>query len=414
MVGLVNIPNETSNQVLYAGFEDVPGVAATPDFRLKGDFAASEEAALDRAPEVTGGYDRFATPRQGPSTFAGTYGENLTYETLPQLMRAGLRSGAAGVQVGGAAAYQYTKAPRFDRDDVESMTVQHYVPGLGMQAKGVRFNEWTIAIDADDAAGAWKFSSSLFLRGLDELPGAVEGTSTASTATTLTVPSSGWTANQYVGAFIFLNPGTHDGQVREISANTATVTGSSTITVSEPFSPVPAATVPFRIEGLFPAGVPNPMNETIDAPGTKLFLDPVGSLGTNQVMDRLISANVTVGLNLAPKRFLEHNRNEISARVGKGDRVVSGRARLEHDRRDEWLQWRRRTERALRLEQIGSEIATGTNKRARIDLPRVLWDSVSPDTRQSNLTATYAFLAFLPASAPIITVDTINGLATLP
>lgn len=406
----VNIPNETSNQATYAGFETIPGQNVEPTFRLPGTFAASESASLSRKEETTGGYDRFVTPQKGPSTFAGNYGEDLTFETLPQMMRAGLRAGSQGVQVGAAAAYQYTKAPMFDRDDIESMTVQYNVPGLGMEARGVRFNEWTISQDTDGADGSWMFSSNLWMRGYDELPGAFEGVASGVTASTLTMIGAAWTPDEHMGAFLFLDFGTHDGQVREIVSNTA-----DTLTVAPDFSPVPAATVPFRIEGQFPVGIPTTAgNEKIDSAGTKIFLDPVGSLGTDPVMDRLISWNVTTALNLSAKRYAEHMRNEFSARVGKGARVISGQVRLEFDRRDEWLQWKRRQKLAIRFEQTGSELDTGVSKRARIDLPVVLWDTVSPDTRESNLTATFAFLAYLPADAPIVTVDTINGLAQLP
>lgn len=409
MAGSRYIPNETSNRVLYAGFENPAGTDTTPDFRLTGEFAASESSALNRDPEVTGGYDRMATPKKTPSTFSGTYAEKLTYETFPQLLRAGVRAGDAGVLVPSTAAvYEYDKAPTFDRDDIEAMTVDYYVPGLGMRAKGVRFNEFTVGMDSDGADGAWNFSSNLFLRGVGELPGAFEGVATAADANSLTMTGAGWTVDEHAGGFVFLNPGTHDGQVREIVSNTATV-----LTVAPAFDPVPAATVPFRIEGQFPVGIPIPDNETIDAPGTRIYLDPVGALGTNQIRNRLISWNVTVAHGLSPKRFAEHGRDEISDRVGKGDRLVSGQVRLEFDRRDEWLQWRKLQELAIRFEQDGSEIEAGQRKRARIDLARVLWDTVTPDTRQSNLTATFAFLAYLPTSDPIVRFVTRNGLPTL-
>jgi hypothetical protein len=417
-----NIENEVSQSVLYAGTETTPGAAVTPTFALTGTYESSEDSSLNRQEETTGGYDRYVTPKKSPSTFAGTYGQPLTYRDMAILPRYIIRSGGTGTLVGGSTgAYNYNRSPLFNRYDADSMTVHHGVSGLGLQDTGVRFSEFTVTMDADDEAGAWQWSSNLFLSGRDELPGAFTATTTATTATTLTVTAAGRTVDQYAGAYVFLNPGTHDGQVREIIGNTATdaTTGSFTITVAPAFAPVPAAATPIRIEAEFVANITLPFAETIDSYGTRVYVDPVGSIGTNDIAGaRVISANVTYSHGLNPKRFLGNSLSQVSSRVGKNSRVVSGQVRLEFDRRDEWLQLRNKTERAIRFEQTGSVIDSGVTHRARIDLPRVVWDTVSPDTRESNNTATFSFIAYKPVGAqagqPIITVDVINPLATLP
>lgn len=410
----IYIPNETSNRIVLAGVETIPGVAVTPDFRLLGEFTASKSAALSRTPEATGGYDRLATPKRGAVSFSGSYSEAPTYVSLAQLLRVSLRGGDTGTLVSGSTgAYQYTKSPSFDTDDVETMTVQENVPGLGFQATGVRFSDFNISMDADDTGGAWQYSAGqVRMRSYDDLPGAFEGVVTSATATTVTMTGAAFVVDDWVGAYYFANPGSHIGAVRQIESNTA-----DTLTFSTPFEPdeIPEAGDTFRIEAMFPAGLPIPNDEAIASYGTKVFLDPVGEIGTTNVAPhRVISANITVSQTLTDKRFLGNGMDEVSSRVGKGAREVTGQIRLEFDRRDELLQWKNLDEFSLRFEQEGDEIDSGIHNRVRIDVPRAVWDDYTRDTRAENLTVTMGWVAYLPPSGNIVTFDVINDQPVLP
>jgi hypothetical protein len=411
-MAVVNIPNEVANQIILYGIETVPGTPVTPDARLLGTIETSENAPLSRQEESTGGYDRLITPKRGPSTFSGTYSESLTFESLPQLMRLGLKGGGATGAGNATDGYTYTQEPTFNVDDIDSATFQYNVPGLGFQTTGATFNEWTIAIDAENQEGAWQFSSNLFLRSRSRLPGSFDGTVASATGTTVTVTGAGWTANQFQGAYLFMDSASPIGPVRQIASNT-----TDTLTVSAPFDPVPTAGTPFHIAGLFAAGVPLPEYEAIETYGTKVYLDQPEAIGTTDIAPtRLISANITHQINRTGKRFVGNGRNELSARTGRGARVVSGQLRVEFDRPYELQRLEALDDLALRFEQVGSVLdeGTGARKRARIDIPRVVLDTVAQDTRENNITATFAFVAYLSSTDPIISVETVNRLATLP
>ncbi|MDQ3541807.1 MAG: hypothetical protein M3440_14095, partial [Chloroflexota bacterium] len=267
------IPNEVSQVQVVAGFEAERGVAVVPDFRLLGEFSASKSQALNRKEETTGGYVRMVTPRKELPSYAGTYGEDLNFETFPQLLRAAIKGGDTGTLVtGSTAVYDYSKSPSKQVDDIETMTVQYGPPGIGLQSRGVTFNEFTVAIDTDDTDGVWKWSGPLYLRSQEDLPGGFDGVSTAGTVTTVTMLGAGWTVNAYAGAYLVMRFGSGVGDVRQIVSNTA-----DTLTVSTAFATAPAAGTVFRIEGQFPAGIAIPDYEAIPSYGTRVFLDPLGT-----------------------------------------------------------------------------------------------------------------------------------------
>lgn len=119
-----------------------------------------------------------------------------------------------------------------------------------------------------------------------------------------------------------------------------------------------------------------------------LFLDPSSTpLGTTQVTDRIISTNVTLAINRTGKRFLE-NRDEISARTGCGDLLVTGQIRFEGDRRKEWRQWEQ-------LKEFGIRMESGFPRRARVDVRRTVWDEPADDTRENSLTNTVSWVGYL-------------------
>ena len=410
MVAVRSIPNEVANQVIYAGTETVPGTAAAATYRWTGTLAVSKSQPLNRTEETTGGVDRLVTPRRQRATLSGTYAEPLTFESLPMLMQYGLRSGKTGVSDGNTTpGYTYDKSPASIEDDIATATLRHNVPGLGFLSTGVRFNEWTIGIS--DTEDTWQFSSNLFLRKHQALTGSFEGVATGGSTTTIVMSTAGWTVDQWEGAYVFLDYGTHVGPIRQVDSNTA-----DTLTLTTALDTAVASGDTFRIEALFPSGIAIPRYEAIPYAGTKLYLDPTGSIGTTQVLGRFISGNVTVQHNLAAKVFAENAADEVSDRTGRGGRFVSGSIRLEFDRRDEMDELENMDELAIRIEQEGSVIdsSAGTHKLARLDINRALWDTASRDTRDNNLTATFGFVAYLDDTDPILNVVAKNTLATLP
>jgi len=406
----VNVNNEQALSVVLFGTETIPGQAVTPTGRLFGEFVSTKNRALRRREEATGLYDRFVSPSREQATYAGTYGEDLTYESFPALLRYAVKSGGTGSLVGGStAAYQYVKSPSGSVDDIDSMTVQYGVDGLGFQSTGVRFNEFTVAADSTDGDDVWKWSSNLFLRDKVRLPGGFDGVLTAATATSLTMTGAAWVVDDWEGGWVTLDTGSHTGQVRRIASNTA-----DTLTLEGPaLSPVPVAGDTFHIAAQFPV-VATPDIETIQLEGTKLFLDRynavTSAIGTTDVSERLLSFNVTQTLNLAAKRRLPG----IIGRVGRGARWITGTIRFEFDHWDEYRGWEEDEEISIRIEQEGSEVEPGVNRLARIDVERAAWDAPSPDTDNNNMTMSLSFVAALPEAEPIATFTAVNGEATLP
>jgi len=416
-MAVTHIPNEAALQTVLIGTETRPGVAVTPTARLQGEFSATPgSGAIRRSVDATGGYDRTATLRRAQADPDGSYAEDLTYESFPTLMRYGVKGGGTGVSDANATpGYTYAKSPSFSTDDIDTATIMSGVPGLGWRSTGVRWDEFNIVADSTDADDTWKFSATPFMRDVVRLPGSIDAVATAATATTITWGTGTYTANQLAGAYITLNPESHTGQVRQILSNTATATGSTTLTVSTAFDPVPAATVPFHVAGQFPV-IANPDYESITLEGTKLFLDlynaGASTLGTTDVSERILAFNISNTLNLARKRRLPG----IVGRTGRGAREISGTIRFEFDRWDEYRQWEEDDEISIRIEKEGSLIDTGAGSRklARIDVERAAWDAFTPDTDNNNITMSLSFVALLPDNDPIATFTAKNTLVTLP
>lgn len=409
MPGGTHIHNEIGLRRTLAGTEAIAGVAVAPDYRWRGDLAISKNAPLIRTPERTGGWDGLIVPVREPPTFDGTYSERLTYQSLAQHNQYAIKAGATGATEG--SGYLYSASPSISDDDIATATLQYGVDGQVWRSTGVRHNEYNIAIDTESSEDVWMLQSQLFVREKTQVVGD-EGTSTAGSATTLTDSSKSWTINQWAGAWVFLDFGTGSGQVRQVTSNTSTI-----ITFYGPaLSPAPGSGVVYRIEGLFQAGVAFSAGDAIRASGTKLYIDfDPTDIGTNWIEDRFISFNLTVANALATKRFMEHT-DGFSARTGRGSRIISGQVRLEFDRRDEYEQYENMTEVALRVQQTGPALSStpGDNMMATIDVPRAVWDVVDMNERENNITATFGFVAYLPASDPILTIDVVNDLATLP
>lgn len=405
----VFVPNSTSRRIILAGTEAVRGTAATRDYRWRGEIEINRERAVNRAPEATGTRDRLLTPNLGLPSFSGTYTEQLTYQSLGQHARYWIESGdpAVGDSAVGTEAFTREFVPG---DTLDSATLEYGFPGLGFLSAGVIHNEGTISLDFDDQDGVWKFSSTLLPQSKIALPGTDTGTASSATGTTLVDSTKSWTIDAYIGAWVTITGGTGYGQQRQVTDNDAT-----TLTVGVAWDITPDATSTYRLEGLFTAGIAQPDEVKIQTPGTKVYIDPAdGTIGSTQVLNRMISANLTVENALAPKWFLE-NEDNPSAKMDEGDRFISGQLQMEFDRRDEYEQLQNLDEVALRIEKSGPTIdaTEGSTYLARLDVARALWTDFTPGTRQNNITATFAFDAYVPASADILTVTTITPQATL-
>lgn len=404
------IGNEVGNKAAYAATETTTGTPAPATHQWLGTLDITKTQDLVTTREATGGYHGQANPQLGLPTFAGTYAESLTFESLPIHMQYAIKEGAVGVGDGNTVeGYEYAKSPSFNLDDVDSATVYYGIDGHAWRSTGVRHNEITLNIDVDDADGVWKLNSNLTVGSKSEIT-SFEGVATAGTTTSVTMTGAAWTVDQYAGQFVFLDFGSHIGDVRLIDSNTA-----DTLTFDEAVSVAPAVGTPFRVEGNLPA-IAVPEWEKIPTYGTEVFIDEVGSMGDTLITDRIINVSLSVNTNRTTKRFLDNPSDEVSKRSGRGEQMITGSIRVELDRRDEFVAWQNLQERAIRVSQVGSVIdgTAGTTKQAYIELPRVAFGTPTEDARENNMTLTVPFTAYLPAGDPILTVGAVNTLATLP
>lgn len=274
----------------------------------------------------------------------------------------------------------------------------------------------TITFTGDLAATALPLvtANGAALSGGSAPAAAVTETTPGDSEGTIVMTGAGWSVDEYEGAFVFIDYGTHIGPVRQIISNT-----SDTLTITGPrLDAAVSASDVFYISGMFPV-VPNADYETITMEGLEVYMDaydPMAStVGTTLISDRVVSFNVTQTLNLARKR----RASGVIARVGRGAREISGVVRLELDRPDEVNNWLAGDHVSLRFQKKGSVIdatatPTPTTKLFRIDLECVEIDDFTPDADNNNRTASFAFVALLPDSEPIATFDSITTLPMLP
>lgn len=406
------VPNSVSRKIILAGTEARRGAGAVPTYRWRGELEIAKTRDLVRAEESTGTRDPFVSPQHGIPDLSGNYSESLTYESLSHHMRYGLISGDPAVpDANTVIAYTRDHAAG---DVLDSVALEHGFPGLGWESVGVLHNEWTLTWDFDDSDGVWKFSSTLLPGSKDALPGTFTGLATGgvvgSEDTTLQSTGAAWTVDEYAGAWVTIYGGTGYGQQRQVVSNTA-----DTLTVSAVWDVNPDATTLFRVEGLFEAGIPNASGEKISTPGTRVFVDALGlPIGSTQILERMVSGNISVNNQLAPKWFAENEENP-SDKIDEGYRIVTGQLTMEFDRRDEYEQMMALDEVAIRFEKDGPVIdeTAGTRYQAQVDVVRAAWENMSMQTRQNNITATFGFLAYLPMSNPILNVRTVTPLAQL-
>lgn len=406
---VTHINNETANKVALYGTETIPGQAVPVTARLNGVFdATGARGAVRRREEATGGYDRLRKASRERGAPSGTYGSDLTFEELAALLRYSVAGGASGTQVA-PGAYRHRKVPNFAVDDIETMTVVTGIEGKAYRSTGVRMNEFTITADATDADNVWKFSSNLFLRDKERLPGHFTGVATDGTTTTITVEGASWTPDEWEGAFVTVDYGTHIGEVRMIASNTATA-----LTLEQALTaPVEAGTA-FHIAAPLPV-VADTEGEPIPLEGTRLLIgryneaDPFGDL--HDVSERMLAFNITQELNLAAKNRFPG----IIGRTGRGARWISGTIRLEDDMWDEDEAWENDERISLVLEQTGPEIGdSGEDYTARIEVAKAIFSTITPDEDTNNMTKSVAFLAELPLAGEIAAFEVVNGISVLP
>lgn len=165
----------------------------------------------------------------------------------------------------------------------------------------------------------------------------------------------------------------------------------------------------------YTAAIPDRDTEVILARGTKLFIDDA-TLGTTQVLGKLISFSVTGNNAIHFKAFAENEAGFAANKVGRQARTVDAQFVMEFDSDAEFAKYRSTSpsKRYVRLEREGSTIHTTVKKRARLNMIGY-WSAISWGDREGNIIATFGLSCFYDTTAgyafsPVI----VNALATLP
>jgi len=170
-----------------------------------------------------------------------------------------------------------------------------------------------------------------------------------------------------------------------------------------------------HVGGGFTGAISDRDREFVKAAGTKLFIDDdPGDVGTTQVTAKFISFSLTWNNAIAPKRFME-DETQVSARVGRGARQITGQVRLEFTDDTEKALYRAGTARAIRILREGSIIHDAVPKSIAIDIPSAYWLTPSDDPRENNMTLTFGFRAYTTADVGYpATITVVNDLSALP
>lgn len=155
--------------------------------------------------------------------------------------------------------------------------------------------------------------------------------------------------------------------------------------------------------------------EVIKAPTTKLFIDSA-TIGTTQVLAKLISTSVSGNNNVHFKAFAEDETAFAANKVGRGQRTFDAQITMEFDNDTEFANFRAAagTQRFVRLETEGSVIHTSVKKRARIDM-NGYWSSLGWSNREGNIIATFGLAGFYNATSGYdLKLEVVNALSTLP
>lgn len=412
-MAVTNVTNEVASKVALFGTELTPGVAVTPTGKLEGTWEASRSRALVREEKATGSYDRMTTIKREAETYSGSYTETPSFESMPSLLRYGVAGGDnPTADANDEIAYTRVQTPSSNTDNVDTMTIVSGVEGLPFQATGVRWDEWTLSWSATGSESAWQFSANPRMSKFGRLPGSFTGVATAGTTTSITMTGAGMTIDEWVGSYIYLDYGSHIGEVRLVTDNTA-----DTISWDGALGSAPTTGTVFHVVPQLPIVSPVE-HEIIDGDTVDVYVDlwkPDGTaIGSTLVSERIVEFSVTQSLNTAQKR----RAAGIIGRVGRGARWYTGNVRFEFDRWDEYKEWDEDDFVSLRFEKKGSIIdpTAGTTKLLRIDLEKVAWDVFTEDSEEHNMTATLSYVAANPIGSPnpIFRATTVNTLATLP
>lgn len=385
------IPNEEQLAKIAIGAETILGTKGTIDHKLYGKMAVNKQRPLADRDEFAGTWFGDYTPVYGAVVIDGTYEQPLTYEDGPNLGRYCIVSPPAPTDDGNTVhGYTYALKPSpTARMDIDYFSAELGVPGMPWELLGAHFPSVTISGDIDDSEAAWKWSSPV-LAFSKEMIAATTGVATGGSTTTIVKSGAGWTTNQFAGAWARLTGGTagNIGQVREVLSNNAT-----TLTLNGDLPGAVANTDTFEISGVFTPSIPDRTRNTIDAPGTIVYVD-TGTIGTTP-REGTISFAVTFARNSYGKRFLK-DRNGFS-RYGRKKFRVNGQLRIEFDTRAEYDQWTNQQDVKIRIAQTGPTIDSGAGSKmaATIDVPKARWDNMTPETRESNLTAMMQFRGFV-------------------
>lgn len=404
-----SVPNEVGLRGAMLATESIRGQFVAPTQRIMVPFTAMPGiGSIKRSQDATGGYDKTASVRREFKDPEGTFGGTATYQELAIFSQYAVKGGVTGSSDANPyVATTYPFAPSFHQDDIDSFSVLFNHEGLPMEAMGVRFDEFNISGDATGGDNEWQIGGTPFLTHAGRFEG-FEGVATSATTTKITMSGASWTVNEHQGAYVFLNYGSGNGEVRVVASNTATE-----LTLADALPAPPPANVRFYISGIFPS-LPQPQFDVIEMEGTKVFLDvynpSASTVGTTDVSERVLSFNVTQTLNLANKR----RAPGVIGKIGRGDRVISGNVRFEFDRWDEWVKWHDNTQLSLRIEKVGPAINVSPNTfhRARIDIERFAFDDFTIDEDGNNITATVGFVAL--AETPVWSVNVVTNIASLP
>lgn len=405
-----NVPNEAALKGLMIATESNPGQFITPTHRLTQEFTASPgRGAIIRSSDATGTYDRTARVRRGFATPSGNIGGGaLSFQELAILSQYAIKGGVVPTSDGNAIpGYTYDFVPSANADDIDTFSALFGVEGLPWEATGVRINEFNISGNAVGSDDQWTASGTLFLKDARRHEG-FEGIATGGTATTIVMTGAAWTVDEHKGAYVFLEYGSGVGEVRQVLSNTA-----DTLTLETAVSNIPAAGDPFYISAVFPT-LADPQFDTITMEGTEIFLDvydpSTSTIGTTNVSDRVLSFNVSQGLNLANKR----RASGVIGRIGRGARDVSGTLQFEYDRWDEYAKWIADREISLRIQKAGPVIdaAAGSVRLAQINIERGVFDAWTEATDDNNMTVNLTFVAL--QEAPTWSVKVKTDLANLP
>lgn len=204
---------------------------------------------------------------------------------------------------------------------------------------------------------------------------------------------------------------------QQVMCNSFTIRGDGDST-TEPGLMIDAELIGLDWEASsYTAAIPDRTTEVVLAQGTKLYIDDVGgTIGSTQVLGKLISFSLTVNNNIHYKGFME-NTAYAPNKVGRAERTVDAQFVMEFDDDDEFANYRAAVpvERMIRIEQSGSQIhgTSVVNKRFRFDLYGY-WSSWDDGDRDGNITATYGLAGYIDSTAATdFSAEIVNALATL-